>query len=66
MTFAVLAWFGGLEYTRAPDTPSYLNVADAESWTEVLSHNRTLGYPLFLRAVMSLGRCHDVGDVRAA
>ena len=56
VTFAVLAWSGGLEYTRVPDTPSYLNVADAGSWTEVLSHNRTFGYPLFLRAVISLGR----------
>jgi hypothetical protein len=56
VTFAVLAWSGGLEYTRVPDTPSYLNVADAESWTEVLSHNRTLGYPLFLRAVMTFDR----------
>lgn len=51
VTFAVLAWSGGLEYTRVPDTPSYLNVADAESWTEALSHNRTLGYPLFLPAL---------------
>ncbi|MGB5161191.1 MAG: hypothetical protein WBO69_06095 [Thermoanaerobaculia bacterium] len=56
VTFCALAWTGGLEYTRVADTLSYLNVADAGSWTEALSHHRTVGYPLFLRAVMTFGR----------
>jgi len=55
VTIGVLAWTGGLEYTRVPDTPSYLNVADAGSLTETLSHYRSLGYPLFLRAVRAFG-----------
>ena len=59
VTFGVLAWTGGLEYTRVPDTLSYLNAADADSWTEALSHNRTVGYPLFLRAVRAFGRWLD-------
>lgn len=54
-TLIVLAWAGGLEYYRHPDTVSYLNAAQAESWTEALSHNRAVGYPLLLRAVTSTG-----------
>ena len=55
VTLIVLAWAGGLEYYRHPDTVSYLNAAQAESWTEALSHNRAVGYPLLLRAVTSTG-----------
>lgn len=40
-----------LEFERFPDTPSYVAVAEADSLTEVLSSHRTIGYPLFLRAV---------------
>lgn len=35
-TFGVLAWAGGLEYTRVPDTPSYLDAIDAEDLSAVL------------------------------
>lgn len=55
VTLFVLAVAGGLEYVRHPDTPSYLKAAQAESWTEALSHNRAIGYPLFLRTVTSTG-----------
>jgi len=54
-TLGAMAWAGGLEYDRHPDTVGYLNAAQAESWTEALSHNRAVGYPLFLRAVASTG-----------
>jgi hypothetical protein len=53
--FGVLAWTGGLEYTRVADTPSYLIAADVESLTDALSHHRTLGYPFFLRSVRTFG-----------
>ena len=55
VTLGVLAWTGGLEYQRHPDTQSYLNLSKAETLSEALSHRRTLGYPLFLKAVTSLG-----------
>ena len=56
VTFGVLACTRGLEYTRVPDTLSYLNVAGDGTWTDALSRNRTVGYPMFLRAVMTFDR----------
>ena len=54
--FAFIAWSGDLKTVRVADTLSYLNAAQAEDLTDVLSRHRTFAYPLFLRTVASFGR----------
>lgn len=50
-----------LKPRRVPDTPGYLEVATATSWTDALSSYRTLGYPLFLR--LTAGPSADLGGI---
>ena len=45
-----------LKPRRVPDTKGYLDLVDAESWTELISSYRTAGYPLFLRMVLGPDR----------
>ena len=51
---AFLASQGRLELQSVPDTGSYREAARAASLGEALSHYRTVGYPLLIRAVSSL------------
>ena len=51
----LLATSASLDPQRVPDTRSYEIAAELDSLTERLGYYRSLGYPLFLRAVEGLG-----------
>ena len=53
VTFGVLAVAGGLEPQVVPDTRSFLDAAKPGSLVEALAHYRSIGYPSFLRLVMT-------------
>ena len=59
LTTVFLSAAGRLEPQRVPDTKSYEIAADLETLSARLGYYRSIGYPIFLNTVRSLGFTHQ-------